>query len=311
MPYHLRGILTLLVYICFTFVIFVFFVFITIFKLLVPHPTAKALAVRAMDVLSSRCWVFCANLTHRIFGKFTWDIHWPGNDAAFKTDRWSVILLNHQSWVDILVLIKVFYKKIPPYKFFIKKQLLWMPLMGPCFWALDYPIMKRYSREFLEKNPHLKGTDLEATRAACEKYKHLPVSVINFPEGTRFTPEKHQKKASRYRHLLNPKAGGTSLVLFAMGDVLENIFDVTIVYPESIPGLWGFFCGRPRHIIVDIRQMKMDPSLSGNYATDAAYKAHFQKWLNRLWEEKDQVIDRRKTEYAAGTHRNTEGPGKY
>ena len=296
MLYYVRGILSLLTYICFTFVIFVLFIFITIFKLLVPHPKAKALAVRIMDILGSRGWVFCANLTHRIFGNFEWIVN---GDTDFKTDKWSVILVNHQSWVDILVLIKVFYRKIPPYKFFIKKQLLWMPLMGPCFWALDYPIMERYSKEFLEKNPHLRGKDLEATRKACEKYKYLPVTIINFPEGTRFTPEKQKKRHSRYRHLLNPKAGGTSLVLYAMGNMLENIIDVTITYPEKVPGLWDFFCGRIRRIIVDAKRMDMQPQLSGNYSTDMAYKKYFQKWLNRLWEEKDQLLEHRKKEYHA------------
>lgn len=294
MQYQVRGILTLLAYIGFTFVIFVFFMLITVFKLMIPHPRSKALAVRILDILSSRYWVFCANTTHTIFGRLTWVVN---GDKNFTTDKWSVILLNHQTWVDILVLIKVFYKKIPPYKFFIKKQLLWMPLMGPCFWALDYPIMERYSKEFLAKNPHLKGKDLEATRTACEKYKNLPVTVINFPEGTRFTAEKHKKRHSRYRHLLNPKAGGTSLVLFAMGDVLKHIFDVTITYPGGVPGLWDFFCGRPRHIIVDIKRMPMQPELAGNYSTDMEYRQHFQEWLNGLWAEKDRLLERRKKEY--------------
>jgi len=287
---HVRGILILLSYISFTTAIFLLFVIITLFKLLIPHPKARAFAVRILDILSSRCWVFCANLTHRILANLEWIIT---GDTGFKTDKWSVILLNHQTWVDILVLIKVFYGRIPPYKFFIKKQLLWLPLMGPCLWALDYPIMKRYSKEFLEKNPQLKGRDLETTRAACEKYRYLPVTIINFPEGTRFTPEKHRKQGSAYRHLLTPRAGGTSMVFYAMGDLLENIIDVTIIYPEGAPGLWAFFCGRSRRIVVNIRAMKMEPRLSGNYSSDPDYRQEFQQWLNRLWAEKDALIEQR------------------
>ncbi len=286
---QIRGILTLLSYVCFTSVIFVMFMFITLFKLLIPHAKARAFIVRLLDLLSSRCWVFCANLTHKIFARTEWII--TGN-TQFKTDKWSIILSNHQTWVDILVLIKVFYKKIPPYKFFIKKQLLWLPLMGPCLWALDYPIMKRYSKEFLAKNPHLKGKDMETTRAACEKYRYLPVTTVNFPEGTRFTPEKHRKQKSPYRHLLTPKAGGTSVVFYAMGDLLENILDVTIIYPKGAPGLWAFFCGRCRKIMVDIRAMKMLPRLSGNYSTNPAYREEFQEWLNTLWAQKDRLIER-------------------
>lgn len=282
-----RGILTLVSYICFTFVIFVLFVIIILFKIFVPHPRARAFAVRMMDILSSRCWVFCANLTHRIFGNFEWVIT---GETDFKTDKWSVILLNHQTWVDILVLIKVFYRKIPPYKFFIKKQLLWLPFMGPCFWALDYPIMERYSKDFLKKNPHLKGKDRETTRAACQKYRYLPVTLISFPEGTRFRAEKHRRQDSPYRNLLIPRAGGTSMALYAMGDLLENIVDVTIVYPGGVPGLWAFFCGRPRRILVDIQVMNMDGRLAGNYDRDPVYREAFQEWLNQLWREKDERI---------------------
>jgi 1-acyl-sn-glycerol-3-phosphate acyltransferase len=283
----IRGILTLASYICFTFVIFVLFMVITLFKLLVPHPLARALAVRMMDILSSRCWVFCANLTHRIFGNIEWVVT---GETDFKTDKWSVILSNHQTWVDILVLIKVFYRKIPPYKFFIKKQLLWMPLMGPCFWALDYPIMRRYSKEFLAKNPHLKGKDREATRAACQKYRYLPVTLISFPEGTRFRAEKHHRQNSPYRNLLIPRAGGASMAFYAMGDLLEHIVDVTIVYPDGAPGLWTFFRGRSRRIRVDIRVMDMDARLAGNYDRDPTYRQAFQEWLNQLWVEKDERI---------------------
>lgn len=90
-------------------------------------------------------------------------------------------------------------------KFFLKKELIWVPFLGLAWWALDFPFMKRYSRKFLAANPHLAGKDLESTKKACEKFKHTPVSVMNFVEGTRFTPEKHQRKNSPYAHLLPPR----------------------------------------------------------------------------------------------------------
>ncbi|MCP4111722.1 MAG: hypothetical protein GY749_40395 [Desulfobacteraceae bacterium] len=74
------------------------------------------------------------------------------------TNDWYLVLSNHQSWVDILVLQRIFYKQIPFLKFFIKKELIWVPFLGIAWWALDFPFMKRYSKSFIEKNPHLKGT---------------------------------------------------------------------------------------------------------------------------------------------------------
>jgi len=91
--------------------------------------------------------------------------------------------------------------------------------------------------------------------------------------------------------MLKPRAGGTALVLYAMGEVLEQIVDVTIVYPHGVPGLWAYFCGRTPEIIVDIRRMQVPPNLIGNYFTDPDFKDHFQQWINDVWADKDTLID--------------------
>ncbi len=288
LPYPVRGVVVFLVYVIFTFVVFVIFLIVALFKLVLPVTSVRIACSRILDRLASYWWVFCVNQTHRIFSPVEWEINGADKICA---NRWTLILSNHQSWVDILVLLRVFHRKLPPYKFFIKKELLWIPMMGFCFWALDFPIMKRYSKEFLSKNPHLKGKDLEATRKVCKKYKTTPVTIMNFPEGTRFTRQKHQKQNSPFRHLLRPKAGGTALVMYAMGDYLAHIIDVTIFYPEGAPGLWDYFCGKPKKIIVDVRTRETTPDLVGNYFTDPEFKAHFSKWLNSIWTEKDDRLD--------------------
>ena len=285
---HIRGSLTLLSYIVFTTLIFFIILFVAIVKLLMPVKGVRNFCGRILDGLASTGWVFCANLTHRLLTRTRFEVHGRGN---IKLNRWCLLISNHQTWVDILVLIRVFYRKLPPYKFFIKKELLWMPLMGIAFLALDFPIMRRYSKSFIEKNPHLKGQDLEATRRACEKFKTQPVTIMNFPEGTRFMEEKHKKQQSPYKRLLKPRAGGTALVLYAMGEVLEQILDVTIVYPRGVPGLWDYFCGRTPEIIVDIRRLRVSPDLVGNYFADPDFRVDFRKWLNAFWEEKDTRID--------------------
>ncbi|MBS3759618.1 MAG: 1-acyl-sn-glycerol-3-phosphate acyltransferase, partial [Desulfobacterales bacterium] len=220
---HIRGAATLLSYIVFTTLIFVVLVFVAIAKFLVPVKRVRDLCSWILDRLASTCWVFCANMTHRVLTRPRFHIH---GLTDIKLNRWCLLLSNHQTWVDILVLIRAFYGKVPPYKFFIKKALLWVPLMGVAFWAMDYPIMRRYSKAYIEKNPHLKGQDLEATRRACEKFKSQPVTVMTFPEGTRFRRDKHKAQQSPYKHLLKPRAGGTALVLYAMGEVLDQIVDV-------------------------------------------------------------------------------------
>ena len=213
---------------------------------------------------------------------------------SLKYEGWYLVISNHQSWVDIPVLQKTFNRKIPFLKFFLKDQLIWVPFLGLAWWALDFPFMKRYSKAFLEKNPQLKGKDVEATRKACERFKFQPVSVMNFVEGTRFTAAKHLRQASPFADLLKVKAGGIAFVLDAMGESMKSILDVTIVYSDHRPGLFDLFAGRIRHIHIDIVEREITPDMLGDYENDAEFRSSFQKWLNAVWEEKQKTIERLK-----------------
>ena len=213
---------------------------------------------------------------------------------SLKYEGWYLVISNHQSWVDIPVLQKIFNRKIPFLKFFLKDQLIWVPFLGLAWWALDFPFMKRYSKAFLEKNPQLKGKDVQATRKACERFKFQPVSVMKFVEGTRFTAAKHLRHASPFPDLLKVKAGGIAFVLDAMGANMKSILDVTIVYADRRPGLFDLFAGRIRHIHIDIVERKITPDMLGDYENDIEFRARFQRWLNTVWEEKQKTIERLK-----------------
>src|SRR3546814_9530339 len=115
-----------------------------------------------------------------------------------------------------------FNRRIPLLKFFLKQELIKVPLLGLAWWALDFPFRKRFTRAEIEANPSLKGKDLETTRKACEKFKEMPTSVMNFFEGTRFTQAKHDQQQSPYEFLLKPKAGGTAFALSAMDGKLAT-----------------------------------------------------------------------------------------
>ncbi|UWN50677.1 putative acyltransferase YihG [Alcanivorax sp. ALC70] len=167
-----------------------------------------------------------------------------------------------------------------------------MPFLGLAFWALDYPFMKRYTKSQLEKRPDLKGKDLEITKAACEKFGDMPVTVVNFLEGTRCTPEKQARQNSPYTHLLRPKAGGVAFVLAALGKNLDALLDVTVVYPDGKPpGFWTLLSGQLPRVIVDVRTLRLEPWLwQGDYQEDRAFRARVQKWVSGLWAEKDARI---------------------
>lgn len=212
-------------------------------------------------------------------------------DAQLQADGHYLVLANHQTWVDIPMLQAALNRRVPLLRFFLKSQLFWVPLLGLAWWALDFPFMNRYSRQQLEKRPELAGRDIAATRRACAKFMHIPVSVMNFVEGTRFTRAKHEQQASPFSHLLKPKAGGVAFVLDAMGRALHSILDVTIVYPGGRPTMLDLFANRLREVRVNIRERPIPPELlGGDYQNDPAFRERMQAWLNDLWLEKDRLI---------------------
>lgn len=239
-----------------------------------------------IDRLAS-LWISTNSKIMAITSDTLWDVECP----PLNPDDWYLVISNHRSWTDILVLQKIFNHKIPMLRFFVKKQLKWVPLLGSSCWIAGYPFMQRYSRDFIAKNPHLQDKDMIATHKACAKFKTIPVSIINFLEGTRFTPAKQQNQHSPYQHLLKPKAGGTAFALGAMGDCITTLLDVTLVYPQGNITIWDFFCNRVKKIIVRIETMPLTPDLRGDYNNDSHFRAYFQQWVNQLWQRKDEKIN--------------------
>ena len=259
---------------------------LTIVKFLIPMTKFRSWCSRILTSLATN-WVGTNTLNQEFFSKTSLEVQ--GLQELSLDDKY-LVLANHQSWVDILVLQRIFHRKIPFLKFFLKKELIWFPVLGQAWWALDFPFMKRYSKQFLKKKPHLRGKDLEITRKACEKFKTSPISIMNFVEGTRFTTEKHKRQQSPYQSLLKSKAGGVGYVLTSMGDQLNAILDVTIVYPKGIKSFWAFLCGDIREIKIKVKYMPVTADLLGDYTSDRSYRTRFHRWLNELWKDKDQSI---------------------
>lgn len=265
----------------------ILYVFVLI-KLLVPFKGFRHRISRIL-IFIARVWIECNSFIFRVTHDVKWDIQGLENLTPRKS---YLVVSNHRSWADIFVLQHIFKRRIPFLKFFIKQELVWVPLLGIAWWALDFPFLKRYSRQFLQKHPELRGKDMAATRKSCEKFRNYPVSVMNFLEGTRFTNEKHKKQNASFQHLLQPKAGGVALVLSCMGDYLSNVIDATIVYPENEPPVhfWDLLTGNIPRITVRVRVLPLPDNVVGmNYQEDEKYREQIQQWVNRLWKEKDQL----------------------
>jgi len=298
LPHQIKGVLSILLYTANTIILTIPLISVSIVKFFIPQ---KRVIIMLDIILISiaTLWIEINSLNSKLFCKIEWDIR---GLEKLKKDEWYLVLANHQSWVDILALQTTLNHKIPMLKFFLKKELIWIPFLGIAWWALDFPFMKRYSRAEIKAKPYLKGKDLESTKKACEKFKHMPVSIINFVEGTRFSRQKHAlQKNNNFLHLLNPKAGGVAFVIGSMGEYLNKIIDVTIVYPGKTPTFWEYISGRTNKIIIDFQTIELTGSLKGDYFNVPEYKKYFFSFLNDLWREKDKKITLLKKEVRLNT----------
>ncbi|HPF06547.1 MAG TPA: acyltransferase [Spirochaetota bacterium] len=287
---NMKGTFAILYILTNTLIGYPFLLTAALLKLVIPFNFSRKFFTRILNFIATT-WLDINNILYKkILGV---KIEVTG-EHELSPKEWYMVLSNHQSWSDIVVLQMVFNRRIPLLKFFIKKELIWVPLLGIAWWALDFPFMKRFSSEFLKAHPEMKGKDIEITRKACEKFKYTPVSVMNFVEGTRFTPAKHAKQKSPYKNLLKPKAGGTGFVFTAMGSMFHSILNITIKYPEMDYSIWSFLCGRVHKVDVHIEKLPIDEKLIGDYENDEVYRNYFCQWLNDLWHEKDKLISKLK-----------------
>lgn len=256
-------------------------------KFLLPFPPATRLLDKFLLRFSTD-WISRNVAWMTLTQKTTWDVK---GLEQLNPQGWYLVVSNHQAWADILVLQKLLNRRIPFIKFFLKRELIWVPIMGLAWWALDFPFLRRHNADYLKKHPEQRGKDFETTRKACEKFSQTPATVMNFLEGTRFTAGKHKQQNSPYQYLLKPKAGGIALALGVLGDKFHLLLNATIVYPDGIPTFWDFLCGRVKKIIVRFEPIEIPKQyLHRDYEADKDFQTEFQQWVQDLWKNKDQQI---------------------
>lgn len=257
-------------------------------KLLLPFKPVH-LAIDPLLLRIAEAWIAGNSGWMRLTQRMDWEVT---GIEHLNPRQWYLVVCNHQSWVDILVLQHVLNRRIPLLKFFLKKELIWVPIMGLAWWALEFPFMRRHSEAYLQQHPEARGRDAATTRAACEKYALVPTSVMNFLEGTRFTKAKQARQQSPYKYLLKPKAGGLTMALGAMGEKFGAVLDVTIAYPNGAPNFWQFLQGRVPRVIVHARTLAVPQVPIGSTANpEQALRELGQTWVNQVWREKDALLE--------------------
>lgn len=238
-------------------------------------------------------WINSNNaLIDTILPKKDWRISLPDD---VHTDGQYLLVSNHQSWVDTSIVQYISENRLPLTRFFTKFELIYIPIVGQTFYFLDFPMMRRHSKQAVARNPALAGKDIIEAKRACGLLKDKPFTLLNYLEGTRFTIKKRKAQQSPYTHLLKPRAGGLALAINALGDEIDGILDMTIVYPDGVPSYGDLWQGNIKRLGVDVRHIEIPNELlvslkNGGYEEDKATKEQMFAWVEQLWREKDKRI---------------------
>ena len=284
---NIKGVLGFLAVVINTLFWCLFLLTIAIFKLLIPMESWKRLCTKLI-INIGECWISCNGLWIQALHRPRWNVE---GFEELDSSNWYLAVANHQSWADIFVLQGITNRKIPMLKFFMKHILIWVPVIGLAWWALDMPFLKRYTKEEIQKNPELRGKDIKAMGKSFERYSRYPVSIFSFAEGTRFTKEKKDNQLSQFEYLLNPKIGGIGLTLTTM-PYIKLLLDFTIHYEDERRSFWDFLCGRMSQADVRVRQINIPDNLLGkNYEDDPIFRENLKEWVYDIWSDKEKYLE--------------------
>jgi 1-acyl-sn-glycerol-3-phosphate acyltransferase len=250
-------------------------------KLAISKPMVRRVANRILNA-QAEIWIALNNAWISMAG----NRHWADAVVPSLQRKGSyLVTCNHQSWVDIFILQKIFFRRIPFLKFFLKRELLYVPVIGLAWWALDFPFLRR------QANARGMEKDLRAARIACERFRDLPVSLVSFVEGTRFSESKHKLQRSPYRHLLKPKLGALGMSLATLSDRFDMLIDVTIAYPDGVPSLWDLMAGKVQNVAISVRTLEIPGTLTdSNTIGKKDWHVGLGEWMRSLWRDKDAIL---------------------
>ena len=286
---YIKGIIALTLVVLWLIILFSMFFPISLLKILIPVRPIQHLVT---NILLGYVWLWIGfvNLMGKWVSGIEFDVQ--GLDDIDKKGRYFIIA-NHSAWTDIIILFHLYHGRMPFPRWFMKRELIWIPMIGYVCWAVDMPFMYRVTADRIKKNPKLKGKDMEITRRKCEKFRDRPIVVTNYLEGTRFSREKHSRQKSPYKHLLMPKYGGAAFALNAIGEQLDGIIDMTVVFSPGVdPSGMNYILGRVRKVVVRARILPVPMHiLSRNLQEDQQAREEFRAWVNEIWDHKDRQID--------------------
>jgi len=273
----LRGVLLFSVLFTVTIPVFLLFLLFGLPILLLPSPAR--IALRGPQIACGRLWIFLSTQIIRLFG-----IAPPRVEGGAMLDPQGqyLLLCNHASWTDIVVLLQLFGARMPFPRFLAKREMLWIPLIGIAIWMLDFPLLRRGRTG---DSPERSARDRAAVARGCTRLGSGAFTLVIFPEGTRFTPAKHAAQQSPFCHLLRPRAGGVGVALEHLAGRLDGVVDVTIGYVDASLTYLDYLGGRGGPVRARVEILPVPDVVQGEREEER--RQRLQEWLNALWQCKD------------------------
>ena len=259
-------------------------------RALIPFRSFKVLLSKISNFIGDII-VYCCRVIMFVLHQNSIKIY---DDNKFDRSKWYLAMSNHQSWADIFIILAAGNFRIPLIKFFMKKELAWIPFIYLANKTLNMPFVSRHSKEDLKKNPALRQEDYRNTLDSCRRFKRSPSTVFSYAEGTRNNPKKYKLQESPYKNLLKPKIGGMATAISAI-DNIDTLVDFSLIYKSNKRSAWSFLNGEMKNVKVLIKKYKIPDHLKNkNYSIDKQYRIDFKDWIEEIWEEKDREIERLK-----------------
>ena len=287
---NLKGITSITILVLNTVILSCLLIPLGIIKFFLPITSLKVLFTKFI-IKVGELWIFTNKIWVKALHNPKWQIIGKEN---IKSDGWTIATSNHQSFADIFLLQDITNRKMPMLKFFMKYVLIYVPIIGLSWWALDMPFLKRYTKKQLEKNPKLAGKDVREMKRALKHYALYPVTVFSFAEGTRLTLKKHHNQTSPFKNLLRPKEGGLATAL-SLVNKIDYLVDFTIKFDSKKRSFWDYLWGRMNSAKITIKEIKIPKKfLNENLLDNHSLRSEFKEWINSLWLEKDLLLSNRK-----------------
>ena len=211
---------------------------------------------------------------------------------SLRQDKPYVMVINHRSHVDILIILAFFYDRIPNVKFFLKRSLLYVPFLGQFCYLMNYIFVRKIAPAVARRSPDVVYQQRETIKRQCRELTKHPVTLAVFAEGTRFSEDKQMdQKTVHFANLLSPQPAGLALAIEACADQVQELLDVTLVYDVGFVSVWLLLSGQVRTVEVHVQSYDVaKTALVGDYVKDRQFRRRFTEWMKYLWQKKDVLM---------------------